>query len=197
MGVVVESGSGNPAANSFIAVADVVTYATDRGLDFSGAAADLAAAVILGGDYLRNELRFRYNGTRQTAAQRMPYPRTGASEWAGQAIADSTVPWRLVDANAELAILVNAGISLQDDLANGGLLLASKRIDVLEKSWFKPEAFQMFSPIPGETIRTAVLGFLAPLLILPGRFKRDASLFQAAEAAPFLTGEFSNPPTAI
>ncbi len=76
-------------------------------------------------------------------------------------------------------------------------MLASKRIDVLEKSWFAPSKFQILTPIPGETLLTGIMGYLAPLLYLPGRMKLEGSLFQAPDVSPFSPGEYDNPPASV
>lgn len=199
MGVVVETGTGLANANSFIAVSDAITYAADRGLDFATdpTEPDAIAAVIKGGDYLRNELRFLYRGLRMLVTQRMPYPRTGASERGGGPLPDGIIPWRLIDTQCELAILSYNGVDLQEDLENGGLLLASDKTDVLEESWFKPEAFQCLTRLPGETVRVTVLGYLAPLLRLPGSMPVTPALAQACDRSPFVPGQFDDPARAF
>jgi len=195
MAFVVEDGSGLANATSLNSVAAVLAYAADRGLDFSGSIADQQASCVLGADYLRNEMRFRYVGAKLTSTQRMPWPRVNAGEWSGQAIPSNVIPPGVLDAHCELAIIsLGLGVvALQDNLTNGGLLLASKRIDVLEKSWFKPESFQMWNAMPGETLLTAVLGFLASVLLLPGRTKRVGALFQPTDPSEFTTGFYNNP----
>jgi hypothetical protein len=194
VGVVVEDGTGLANANSFNTVADVITYASDRGLDFANSPtdSDAVAACIKAGDYLRNELRFRYNGTRQTATQRMPYPRNGASEVGGLAVPSNTVPWRLKDAHAELTILAYADEDLQPDLDNGGLLVSVDKLDVLETDFFAPTGFQAITRIPGEALRVSVLGYLEPLLIQPGRVAAGAVYVQPSTPTAYQPCEFNN-----
>lgn len=193
MGVVVEDGTGLATANSFNAVADVATYASDRGLSFPSDPTDAGAitACIKAGDYLANELRFQYVGTRQVATQRMPYPRTGASERGGLAIPPSFVPWRLKDAHAELSILAYLLGDLQPDLDNGGLMVSADKFDVLETDYFAPSGFQAITMIPGETLRVTVLGFLAPLLRLPNQMRTQGLYVGPVDHSPFFPGEFN------
>lgn len=190
MTLVVEDGTGKEDAQAFCSVAEAEAYADARGLQFTGTTREKEVALVRGFDWLSNELRLQYNGTRKTAAQRGPWPRTGATENNGQAIADTAIPWRLKDANAELAIMVRAGVSLQDDLQNGGLLVSSKSIDVLSTSWFAPEKFQLFSPIPGETVRVTTMGFLAPLLRSMSEMLVSPTIYQPIDATPFVPGEY-------
>ena len=190
MTLVVEDGTGKDNAQAFCDVAYAEAYADARGLLFTGATKEKEVALVRGFDWLSNELRLKYVGTRKTSAQRGPWPRTGASENYGQAIADTVIPWRLMDANAELAIMVRAGFTLQDDIANGGLLVSSKTVDVLSTSWFAPEKFQLFSPIPGETVRVTTMGFLAPLLRSQSEMLVSPVLFQPVDATPFVPAEY-------
>jgi hypothetical protein len=187
---VVEDGTGKADGQAFCDVAYVTDYAAARGLVFTGTADQLNISVIKGGDWLANELRLQYVGTRQYGIQRMPWPRTGGSEISGQTIPDGFIPWRLKDANAELAILDRAGIVLQSDLQNGGLQIQTKTIDVLTTTWFKPERFQILSPIPGETVRVTIMGFLAPLLRNLGPQRTEPAVYIPVDTSPYIPGQF-------
>lgn len=191
MTLIVEDGTGLSTAQAFCDVAYASAYADARGMTFStGTTTQKEKALILGGDWLANELRLRYVGSRKTSTQRLPWPRTSAVENYGLAIEDTTIPWRLKDANAELAVLVHAGVSLQADLDNGGLLVSSKTIDVLSTSWFQPEKFQILSAVPGEAIRLTVMGFLAPLLRNLGPVRAEPITYAPVDATPFVAGEY-------
>lgn len=193
MALVEEDGTGLAGANSFVDAAYVIAYAADRGLSFPTVAAAQTAALILAADYLANEARFPYVGTRHLTTQRLPWPRDGASERGGRAIDPTYIPTRLKDAQAELAILSGQGASLQDDLDNGGLLVQSDKVDVLETTYMKPSALQILTGIPGETLKTTVVGFLSPILRLPGSRLVSGTLAQAPDASPYLPGQFDAP----
>ena len=192
MSLVVETGSGDPAATSFVTGAQVVAYATDRGLAFPADAPSQLVPLTLSGDYLANEARLPYVGTRHTTAQRLPWPRDGASERGGRAIPSGTIPTRLMDAQCELAILSSAGIALQDDLDNGGLLVSKDTIDVLSTEYIPPQAFQILTGIPGETLKTTIIGFLSPILRPPGTRLISGTLLQPADESPYIPGQFDN-----
>lgn len=182
-----EDGTGVARANTFVAVSDVDDYAADRGLaswtDFTGTEEEKKAALVRAGDYLKNETRFVYRGTKKTSAQGLPWPRTGASEYRGPSIPDTEIPWRLQDAQCELAIRALVGQDLQPDLERGGQVQTST-VDVITTTWFEGAS--------AETTITAVLGLLAPLL----RTKvTDIAAFYATpeDRSPFVPGEFDYP----
>lgn len=62
-----EDGTGLSTANAFVAVATFKSYATDRGHDYSSYSdALIEQAIVRATDYLRNERRFDYRGTKGT-----------------------------------------------------------------------------------------------------------------------------------
>lgn len=194
MALVIEDGSGLPNSNSFIDATYATNYAADRGLSFPSGSAQQTTALVLSGDWLCNEARLPYVGTRYLTSQRMPWPRDGASERGGRAIPSNTIPTRLKDAQAELAILVGMGSALQPDLENGGLMKSAAMIDVIRDEWFAPQGFQILTGIPGEDLRTVVVGYLSPILRPPGLRLIDGTLLQPTDVSPFIPGQYDNQP---
>lgn len=192
--MIVETGVGLSNATSFVTAAQVIAYAADRGLDFPTDTPSQVQALTLSGDYLANEARFPYVGTRYLTTQRLPWPRDGASERGGRAIPSNYIPGRLMDAQCELAILSGNGISLQDDLENGGLLIQKDQIDVLDTEYFPPQGFQILTGIPGETLKTTIIGFLSPILRPPGLRLISGTLAQPVDQSPYIPGQYDAPP---
>ena len=169
--LIIEDGTAKNNANSFVADADFAAWAALRYPDTTlPAAAAREPHLILAADYLRSERRYRWRGLRKTTTQTMPWPRTGAVERDGLAIASNVIPFRLKEAQYRLALLSLAGGNLDPTQPRGGQVL-SKTVGPLSTT-FAPEA----TP---ETIYSFVDGLLAPLL----RSRVD----DATMAAPTLT----------
>lgn len=124
MAFTVEDGTGLAAANSYLAVADADTYHTDRGnAAWTGTDAVKQAALIAASQYV--DTNYRFKGARANEAQAMEWPRTGVEDWSGFTVASDSLPARLTDAVAELALL-----ALSEDLTpaldRGGAVKSEK-----------------------------------------------------------------------
>lgn len=158
MPLIVEDGSGKVDAQTFVEASYVDAYAAARGNPLAWdtkAAEDKDVALVKAADYLRNEMRYQYRGTRKTADQCMPFPRTGVVEAGGLALTDGIIPWRIKDAQAALAIRFAADQDLQPDLDRGGKI-TSETVDVISVDYA--------DDAPAETLLTEVEGYLRPLL---------------------------------
>lgn len=138
MSLVVEDGTGLSNATSLCSVADADAYWAAR--DTAGAwsqagVPDKELALSRASDYVRNQTRYVWYGTKKTYAQTMPWPRTGASERYGQAIPDTVVPFQVKEA---VAFLANTALSadLQPTLERGGGI-QSEKIGELSTSFFE------------------------------------------------------------
>lgn len=186
MAVIVETGVGVAGANSFVTVAEVDAYALARLNEvWSTTTKDKSACVILAADYLRNETRFHYRGTRVTYTQLMPFPRDSASE-GGLVIPSTAVPWRMKDAQCELAMLVAGGTDLQPVLTRGGRV-RTKTVDVLSTTWF--------DDAPNEDVYLMVMGLLTPLIYEAMTDGRFAVPYQVSpvDFTPWVPGEYNRP----
>lgn len=109
----VEDGTGVADANSYVSVADVRTYATNRGvalLAADGTAAtddDVAAMLIKATDYLETRGQ-QYAGKPATAVQALSWPR----QWATQICTSTQIPKALIKAECELVLVLNEGVDL-------------------------------------------------------------------------------------
>lgn len=183
--VIVEDGTLVANANSFVTSADVSAYCDARGYAFGDDDTDpddLKRWTIRAGDYLKNTQRFLYTGALITPTQTMPWPRTGANMYRGPAIPENVVPQCEKDAQCELAYRA-AQANLQPDLARGGKVKREK-VDVIETEWFESA--------PAETVITAVMGILAPVL-LSGQVYTDPYVTSPIAHEPWRPNEFGNP----
>lgn len=160
MSFVVEDGTGLSTANALASVAFVDTFWTDRGGNaaWAGATAVKEAAIVKATDYLMGQLRYRWRGTKKTAAQALMWPRTGAYERDGQAVAETIVPARVQQAVAFLAPrLVGKALEVElPDLDRGGRVTSKSIAGVISTSYADD------API-GKVIQY-VDGLLMPLL---------------------------------
>lgn len=167
----VETGSADPTATSLASVADADAYWANRPNDTRGAAwnaltgagADLITkqdALIRASDYVRTNARYLWRGTKKTYAQRMPWPREGASEADGQDIPDTTVPWQVIEAVSLLAgrLVFGDAITLVD-LDRGG---------AIKTETVGPISTTYFDGAPIGVILQEVDGILLPLLLSSG-----------------------------
>jgi hypothetical protein len=190
MALVVEDGTGLTNAQSLCSVATADSYWTTRGgtLGESWGAAvvvDKELALARASDYVRNQSRYRWRGSKKTYAQRMPWPRLGAVERDGPAIPETVVPWQVAEAVSYLAARSVGGEDLSPDLARGGRIV-SERIDVLSTTYGDDA-----SPYD---ILQVVDGLLAPLLRQTLDDSMSAAPVYEQPSTPdgFNPGEFEN-----
>lgn len=162
MTFIVEDGTGRADATSLCAVETADAFWADRGDEVwteAVANADKEAALVAASDYLRNQSRYRWSGTKLTYAQTMPWPRTGAWERDGNEVPDDVVPWQVEQACCYLAREVLNGVALQPALDRGG--------DIQSES-VGPISTTYRAGARPDTLYQAVDGLLASLLRLPG-----------------------------
>ena len=183
MSLTLEDGTGVAGANSYITSANAATFLTVRAIAFTGSTAALEAALAKAFDYLANEKRYRYRGSRTTATQRAPWPRTGATELSGPTYASNAIPWRVIDAQCFLAAIALAGAVLEPALDRGGAI-ASESIGPISTSYM-PSA-------PSETVFKSVEGLLEPLLWNNLWRNSTPYITEPVDAAEYTTGNYLN-----
>jgi hypothetical protein len=100
MALIVEDGTGQTEAESYITVAQFKTYADGRGYDYSTVADSFIEQKLrLASGYIDSQ--FRFKGNRKTPTQALEFPRLNLIDWSGYDI--QGLPKRLKDACAELA----------------------------------------------------------------------------------------------
>ena len=113
MSVTVEDGSGVADANSYVDEEDAQDYATARGLTLPADADDVTPLLIRACDYLEN---LEYTGIRVESTQALQWPRDyvyiDGELFTG-------IPTKLISAQIELAIQLNAGVDLFPSVVTG------------------------------------------------------------------------------
>lgn len=167
MALVVETGAGLANANAYVDVAFVDAYAGIMGLAAWLALNTTAkeTAIARATMHVNDGNRYPYVGVKRTQEQALLWPREGAVERDGQAIASTSIPYQLKNATAELAGLLGTGTSTQTVVSTSGAIKREK-VDVLETEYFSSEE------ITGSTLLDrfpTVESWLAPLLrLVPG-----------------------------
>ena len=140
MPLVIEDGTSRIDSNSYVAVADVRTYATDKGVDLSALNdAAVTALILKATDYLESLAPF-YVGSIAVATQAISWPRKNVQYPDGSDFPSSgatSIPSNLKNAQCQLCLEQNAGVELlvtTDHNATGGFVVRRK-IDVLETQY--------------------------------------------------------------
>lgn len=104
MALIKEDGSIVAGANTYVTAAELATYATARGITFTG---DTEILLLKAMDYLES-LDDRYKGERTTRDQPLSWPRGGAVI-EGWSWGSDEIPRQLVTAQLNLAIEIGDG----------------------------------------------------------------------------------------
>ncbi|MGB0972784.1 MAG: DnaT-like ssDNA-binding protein, partial [Mycobacterium sp.] len=110
MALTVEDGTGLAAAESYASAAEAIAYldahaASGSSNVFTAASTpDQEIALRAATDYLDGNYSSRWLGYRANQVQALDWPRSDVTDIDGYAIASTTVPQRLKDATAELAL---------------------------------------------------------------------------------------------
>lgn len=181
-----EDGSVVSGANAQCSVAQVTDALdlTGGNADWTAASdSDREAAIVRATDYIGNQQRYRFRGTQRGT---VPWPRTGAVEQDGPAIAEDVIPDRVVRAVAALAVRSLAGTVEVDQTSADQVV--SKTIGPISTT-YRPDA-------PTETVIAHVDGLLSPLLRSPPRDTRAVIVGPSGGSTPaareFQSGAFSN-----
>lgn len=118
--------------------------------------------------YLDSKYAIRFTGAPANAEQGLAWPRTGAVDYYGRAIADNIVPDAMKQAHAEVSLLAYTNTQLYQQTA-AGPLLKRKKIDVLEweydvDTYSDPPIFgwvdQLLTPLLGPPEQVGALDIL-------------------------------------
>lgn len=186
--LILEDGSGVEDANTTVTVAEVVKYCAARKLTFPSVLADQEAAIIEGGEYMMNEARFTWRGTKYSYVQTMPFPRVGAVEYRGLPVPPLTVPWRFRQAQMYMSYLAS--------LTPGELEGTLERGGKIKTKTVGPITTTFMDDAPVEDVIRKVQGLLQPLLETGGWRRMAGEVFvQAPPPVPdvFAEDAFNNP----
>lgn len=149
---VVETGTASATANSYCSVADSIQYHENYGNPVAWSGASQATKE----NALREATRaldFRYgsrwSGFRYTSSQALDWPRSYAIDSAGNEIAETTIPQRLKDAAAILALLhvqgtnINPTTRTEGDIRSESLQAASGASKSVTYAGSKPAEAQL------------------------------------------------------
>jgi hypothetical protein len=120
MALVIEDGSAKPDAQSYVSVADVVTYATLYG--FSHAHVD-EAVVMRAMRYLEGAYFERWIGLKRTEEQALSWPRAWATRQDGYTNLESAIPVEVKNAVCALAIRSTTGVNHSPDISRSDVAI--------------------------------------------------------------------------
>lgn len=112
--LIVEDGSNVPDANTYYSVADVRTYASNRGVTLPVSNDEVAAMIIKGMDYIEAKA-CQFMGKMTNADQSLQFPRTGL-EINCQEFPDDAIPKQLTGALSQLVMAVNSGVDIMPNV---------------------------------------------------------------------------------
>lgn len=134
MAIIVEDGTGLADAETWVDVAAVTTYLTNRNLETAWVAASPAAqeaALRESADYLTQTFRGLWKGTILTSTQVLPFPRENIVDEEGRDV--TGVPDQLKNAQIELAALAISTSLVENLTTDSGIIKREKdKIDVIE-----------------------------------------------------------------
>ena len=127
MTIVVESGAGdNPAANSYVTVAELDSFAALRGVTLPTLEADKEVLLIQGTDYTEGFWN-RFQGDTVSQDQPLQFPRSGVSV-NGFSVDSDAIPQSLKNAQMQAAIESNS----EELNPNTGQNVKMEKVDVIE-----------------------------------------------------------------
>lgn len=141
--LIVEDGTGKADAESYAAIETISAYAVARGLTFviTGGTnvADAEAAARRGTVWLDATFRARFPGRKANGRQQaLEWPRVGACDASGEAIASDEVPVEIINALCEAAIREKAAPgSLSPDVTPGGVAKRERIEGAVEVEYFR------------------------------------------------------------
>ena len=150
MAIIVEDGTGLNNADSMLSVADADTLLTNRNSPYWDAAttAQKEESLVASSDYLNQENRFSWKGTKLNYDQLQSWPRSGVTETHGHAVPSDEVPWRVEQAIVYIAERYLSGADLNPDLPISEIKRA--KLDVLETEFFEPQSsFSVIQTVEG------------------------------------------------
>jgi len=103
MAIIVEDGTGVPGANSYVSVAELESYAADRGIEIIG---NPEVLLIKAMDYIET---ISYCGHKASGIQPLQWPRYGVFV-DGYYLGATVIPLNLKQAQMQTALSIDAGV---------------------------------------------------------------------------------------
>lgn len=123
--LVVEDGTGKADANTYVSLADVRAFATQRGISVSSDDDVLGAQIILAADYVEG---FTYEGERATDEQALSWPRECTD------FDEDVIPPSLMRAQTLLVIEQAQGVNLFPT-ATSGKFVKRRKVGPIETEY--------------------------------------------------------------
>lgn len=130
MAIVVEDGTGVAGASSYLTAVEMRAFALARGVALSSDDAVVGVLLVKASDYI-DAREAEFVGSRNDEDQALSWPRTYRGE-------DLGVPQKIKDAQAFLALAVNAGTDLLP--VTGSAVVKSKKAGPLEIAYAVPDS---------------------------------------------------------
>lgn len=122
--IIIEDGTQVANANSFVSVANARIYAVNRGVALPSSNDDLGIMLIKATDYLQAQAN-RFKGERVSADQALEWPRKCVYLY-DALVPSNVIPKSLISAQIELAMVINAGLTLQPNFVPGDYVVKEK-----------------------------------------------------------------------
>lgn len=123
--MIVETGQGVAGANSYVSLADAVTFFDDRELTVS-----VTTGLLIRSADMLNGLCFK--GEKTDRDNQMPWPRSGVVDREGYYVGHDEIPQQLINAQLWIAYYVNAG---NDPSSYATPEIKREKVDVIETEY--------------------------------------------------------------
>lgn len=165
MALVIEDGSIVPGADSYISRADVIAYAIKRGVVLPDTDAT-DNQIIKAMDYL-TLFDDKWKGSQvDPQNQSLAWPRKGVYvSGEHSALPSDTIPRQIVNAQAELVMQVNTGVTLTPTVTAETAFVTREKVDVIETEYSEAIALRLMGTLPDMPLVSALL---APFLGIGG-----------------------------
>ena len=110
--IIVEDGSNVTNANSFVTIAEVRSYAVERGVTLSATNDDITVQIIKAKDYLESFAN-RYQGEMTNEGQSLQWPRTDVYLYGSEtAFSSNAIPKELKSAQCAAILAIAEGVDI-------------------------------------------------------------------------------------
>lgn len=157
--LIVEDGTGQADANSYVTIAAARKYAADRNITLSADDNEVAGMLVAACDFIETQGPFQ--GTEKVQTQRLSFPRAGMF-FRNQHYVDALVPTQIREAQLQLVL----------DIKENGPLMTSKSEYAVKKRVLEGLATEYAVGPYAEAKRRAINPLARKLIrmfILPGR----------------------------
>jgi len=154
--ITVEDGSNVSDANSFVTLAEVRSYAEQRGATLPAGDDALAVMVIKACDYLEAQAN-RFQGDVANEGQALQWPRTGVYVGSSETeLASNVIPKQLKSAQCSTVLALNEGVDIMPNYSASDFVVREK-VGPIETEYADPSKVGIVPTL------TAVEALLQPL----------------------------------